>query len=112
MFKRDDLKALAWFRQSVRNGNATSYLNCAELLLHGDEEQLGFKRNKLFSFVNYLGAYSNGAFFVRDDMERLRGELEAEGIRLPPIIYVSEQVFQQSMQNYSRDSTHFNSGYN
>ena len=63
-FKRNDLKALAWFRESVRNGNAVSYLNSGELLIKGDEKQSGFKRNKLFAFVNYLGAYTNGAFFI------------------------------------------------
>ena len=111
-FKRDDLKALAWFRESVRNGNSASYLNCGDLLLHGDEKQLGFKRNKLFAFVNYLGAYTNGAFFIQDEMEKLRVEIEAEGTRLPKIIYVSQQVFERSRDEYSHDSPHFNSGYN
>lgn len=71
LFKRNDLRALAWFRESVRNGNAVSYLNAGELLLRGDETQRGFKQNKLFAFVNFLGAYTNGAFFVRDQMQKL-----------------------------------------
>mmetsp|Transcript_23974 Transcript_23974/g.32130 ORF Transcript_23974/g.32130 Transcript_23974/m.32130 type:complete len:118 (+) Transcript_23974:988-1341(+) len=37
LFKRNDLRALAWFRESIRNGNAVSYLNAGELLLKGDE---------------------------------------------------------------------------
>ena len=94
LFKRNDLRALAWFRESVRNGNATSYLNCGELLLHGDEKQPGFKRNKLFAFVNFLGAYSNGAFFIGDKLKGLAEEIEQEmGIRLPKIVYVDEETF-------------------
>jgi len=71
-FKRSDLKALAWFRESIKNGNPISYYNCAELLLHGDESEVGFSRNKLFAFVNYLGAYLNGAFWLRDNIENLK----------------------------------------
>ena len=89
LFKRNDLRALAWFRESIRNGNVISYLNAGEILLKGDESQYGFKRNKLFAFVNYLGAYSNGAFFVGEEMKKLRTEIIKEmGIRLPEIVYV------------------------
>lgn len=83
------MRALAWFRESIRNGNAVSYLNAGELLLEGDESQHGFKRNKFFAFVNFLGAYTNGAFFVQGKLEQLREEVQAElGIKLPQIIYV------------------------
>ena len=58
------MRALAWFRESVRNGNPISYLNAGELLLNGDESTAGFQRNKLFAFVNFLGAYQAGAFFL------------------------------------------------
>ena len=37
LFKRNDLRALAWFRESIRNGNAVSYLNAGQLLIKGDE---------------------------------------------------------------------------
>jgi uncharacterized protein len=51
--KKNDTKALAWFRESVRNGNPVGYLNAAEILNREDNPQ----RNRLFSLVNYLGAY-------------------------------------------------------
>ena len=97
LFKRNDLRALGWFRESVRNGNAVSYLNAGELLLHGDESQHGFKRNKLFAFVNLLGAYTNGAFFVKDQLQKVSTEVQSElGIRLPKIVYVDEEMFMKS----------------
>jgi len=43
--KRNDLRALGWLRESVRNGNPTSYLLAGDLLSHhhhaeeGDESQ-------------------------------------------------------------------------
>jgi TPR repeat protein len=40
--RRNDHKALAWFRESVRNGNPVSYLNAGDILSHYngiDEEQ-------------------------------------------------------------------------
>lgn len=57
---KNDNKALAWFRESVRNGNPVSYLNAGELLNKEDNPQ----RNRLFSLVNFLGAYQHGAFFL------------------------------------------------
>ena len=97
LFKRNDLRALGWFRESVRNGNAVSYLNAGELLLKGDETQRGFQRNKLFAFVNFLGAYTNGAFFVKEQMQELSKEIKSEmGVRLPNIVYVDEEIFEQS----------------
>jgi hypothetical protein len=57
--KKNDQKALAWFRESVRNGNIVSYLNTGELLKEESPHQ-----NRLFALVNLLGAYKNGAFFV------------------------------------------------
>jgi len=97
LFKRNDLRALAWFRESVRNGNPVSYLNSGELLLNGDVSQEGFQRNKLFAFVNFLGAYQHGAFFLKDKMEKLALEVQAEtGIRLPKIIYVDEEELRKS----------------
>ena len=84
-----------------------SYLNAAELLLKGDESQPGFQRNKLFAFINYLGAYTNGAFFCRDQMIELSKEIESEmGIRLPKIVYVDESIFEESKQGYSKGSEH------
>jgi len=29
------------------------------------------------------------------------------GLRLPEVIYVDEEIFEQSKQDYSRDSSHF-----
>jgi TPR repeat protein len=63
--QKNDKKALAWFRESVRNGNDASYLNAAELLNKEDNPQ----RNRLFSLVNYLGAYQCGAAFLRPQIE-------------------------------------------
>ena len=41
--KRNDKLALAWFRESVRNGNASSYLNAGDLLY---EERPGTTEEK------------------------------------------------------------------
>lgn len=62
IFKKNDFRALAWFREAIRNGNAPSYYNAGKLLIEGDESQL--PRNKLFAFLNFLGAYYNGALFL------------------------------------------------
>ena len=96
LVERNDKKALAWLRESVRNGNAISYLSSAELLDHaGDFTTEGMKkenivpRNRLFAFVNYFGAYQNGAFFLRETMEALSKEIkEKDGINLPEIVYI------------------------
>ena len=109
IFRRNDLKALSWFREAVRNGNVVSYLNAGDLLLNGEEKPQGLKRNKLFAFVNFLGAYQHGAFFLRDEMVRLKPEIEAEtGIRLPNIIYVDDETVQKSMEEFSKESPHLN----
>lgn len=53
------MKALAWYRESVRNGNAISYAACGEILALPE-----FKyQNKLFALVNFMGAYQHGALF-------------------------------------------------
>lgn len=52
--KRNDYLALAWFRESIRNGNIVSYLNAGDLLYEGG---VGLKQNRLFAFLNYMGAY-------------------------------------------------------
>ena len=63
MVERNDYRALAWFRESVRNGNPMSYLHAGELLDLNDEQTKGQKeenvvpRNRLFAFINYFGAY-------------------------------------------------------
>ena len=107
LFKRNDLKALAWFRESVKNGMTESYLNSAELLLYGDESQPGFRRNKLFGFINYLGAYMNGAFWLRDKIQKLKTEIEQEeGTQLPEIVYVNEKAIERAMQDFSKASKH------
>lgn len=76
--KKDDRKALGWFRESVRNGNPLSYLNAAEIL-----KQPGELQNLMFSLVNYMGAYQHGALFLKDEIELLRQQLVAEGYRIP-----------------------------
>ena len=38
LVERNDVKALAWLRESVRNGNAISYLASAELLDHAGDD--------------------------------------------------------------------------
>ena len=79
---KNNHKALAWFRESVRNGNPVSYLNAAEIL-NSDSH-----KNRLFSLVNYLGAYQHGAIFTKENIETLRNELiNIEGIRIPEIKY-------------------------
>lgn len=49
LVKENKRVALAWFRESVRNGNPVSYLNAGDLLLEMNE--------KMFALVQYLGAY-------------------------------------------------------
>lgn len=65
--------ALAWFRESIRNGNIVSYLNAGDLLFEdrpGTQlDKGGLERNRLFALVNYLGAYQAGAVFLRERME-------------------------------------------
>jgi hypothetical protein len=56
--KANSTVALAWLRESVRNGNPVSYLNCGDIL----HEQ----KNKLFALINYLGAYQHGALFLKE----------------------------------------------
>ena len=60
--KRNDKLALAWFRESIRNGNIVSYLNAGDLLYEerpgSSEDKGGLSQNRLFALVNYLGAYS------------------------------------------------------
>lgn len=67
LVKKNDKKALAWFRESVRNGFTASYLNAGELL-----NKEGDMKNRLFALVNYLGAYQHGAFFLEDTIKELR----------------------------------------
>lgn len=65
--QKNDRKALAWFRESVRNGFTASYLNAGEIL-----NKEGELKNRLFSLVNYLGAYQSGAFFLKETIEQVR----------------------------------------
>lgn len=59
LVEQDLMKALAWYRESVRNGNAISYAACGEILALPE-----FKyQNKLFALVNFMGAYQHGALF-------------------------------------------------
>jgi TPR repeat protein len=86
--KRNDRLALAWFREAIRNGNIVSYLNAGDLLFEdrpgSDEEKGGLQQNRLFALVNYLGAYSAGALFLKDRLEQIIKELrEIEGEKLP-----------------------------
>jgi TPR repeat protein len=69
--QKNDRKALAWFRESVRNGNPVSYLNAGDIL----NKEGSPVRNRLFSLVNYLGAYQHGALFLKPIIENLREEL-------------------------------------
>ena len=79
-------------------------MNAGDLLVEGDESQHGFKRNKLFAFVNYLGAYKNGAFFLQEKMERLQREVETElGVKLPKIVYVNEEKFKKMQEEAYRN---------
>lgn len=71
MVEQDFTKALAWFRESVRNGNAISYAACGEILNMPD-----FKHhNKLFALVNFMGAYQHGALWCQSRIEDLSEEL-------------------------------------
>ena len=73
--ERNDLRALAWFRESVRNGNPMSYLFAAEILdldpekAKDQKEENIVPRNRIFAFTNFFGAYQHGAFFVKERME-------------------------------------------
>ena len=67
--------ALAWFRESIRNGNIVSYLNAGDILFEGGNN---VKKNRMFALVNYLGAYQNGAIFLKDRLEQVIDELKRE----------------------------------
>jgi TPR repeat protein len=79
--KRNDLRALAWFRESVRNGNIVSYLNAADLLSHHTDDAkrtydaTNVPKNRLFAMANYLGAYQHGAFFLTERIQTLATEI-------------------------------------
>ena len=76
--KANKTVALAWLRESVRNGNPVSYLNCGDIL----HEQ----KNRLFALINYLGAYQHGAFFLKDKIITVVSELESiDGLKIPEI---------------------------
>lgn len=64
--KKNDFLALAWFRESIRNGNVISYLNAGDLLYEGGVD---LKQNRMFALINYLGAYQHGAVFLKDKLE-------------------------------------------
>jgi TPR repeat protein len=86
--KRNDRLALAWFRESIRNGNVTSYLNAADLLFEDrpgtEEEKGGLVKNRLFALINYLGAYNAGAVFLKERLEKVIHELKTiENEKLP-----------------------------
>ena len=84
--KKNDFLALAWFREAIRNGNFVSYLNAGDLLYEGGT---GLKRNRLYSLVNYLGAYQYGAVFLKDRLEQLVNELQQEeGEALPKFRFI------------------------
>ena len=91
LVKKNDLRALAWFRESVRNGNPVSYLNAGDLLAEGSDQ---VPQNRLFAFMNYLGAYTHGALFLQEKMEKLTKDLkEIEGYELPEVKYVDQDKF-------------------
>lgn len=101
LFKRDDYLALAWLREAIRNGHATSYYFAGKLLLTADETQL--KRNKLFALYSYIGAYQNGAYFLKTDMRRLAEEVRTElGIVLPEIHYLLREDADQAFKDFKR----------
>ena len=68
LVKENKRVGLAWFRESIRNGNPVSYLNAGDLLLEMDE--------KMFALVQYLGAYQHGALFLRERIEKVKERLE------------------------------------
>ena len=104
--ERNDFRALAWFRESVRNGNPMSYLFAAEILDLDPEKAKDQKKenivpkNRIFAFTNFFGAYQHGAFFVKERMEQLAKEIEEmDGITLPEIVYVDQE--QESFKNFA-----------
>ena len=86
LVKRDDFRALAWFRECIRNGGTpAAYIEAAEILLHSDQ----VARNRLFAFANYFGAYQKGALFLEPVMKQLSAEIEElEGLSMPKIVYI------------------------
>lgn len=81
--KQNKKLALAWFRESVRNGNFVSYLNAGDLLVEMDQ--------RLFGLAQFLGAYQNGAFFLKEKIEDLRESIAKEdGLLLPDILFIDE----------------------
>eukprot|EP00347_Sterkiella_histriomuscorum_P024275 403331695 len=98
--KRNDSLALAWFRESIRNGNIVSYLNAGDLLYEGG---VNLKQNRLFAFLNYMGAYQNGAIFLRDKLEKLILELrDIEGEKIPDITFMEVPREMEEMYNMSK----------
>ncbi|CDW87823.1 sel1 domain-containing protein repeat-containing protein [Stylonychia lemnae] len=84
--RKNDYLALAWFRESIRNGNIISYLNAADLLFEGGVE---LKQNRLFALVNYLGAYQNGAVFLKERLEQVVKEInEHDKDKIPEFSFV------------------------
>lgn len=86
--RKNLLLALSWFREAVRNGNVSSYLNAGDILYEGG---LGVKQNRMFALVNYLGAYREGAYFLKAKIDQVVKELkEIEGEQLPEFLMPDE----------------------
>jgi TPR repeat protein len=91
LVKRDDYRALAWYRECIRNGGSpASYIEAAEILLESDQ----VAKNRLFAFANYFGAYQKGALFLEPVMKQLSKEIEeVEGLTMPKIVYIDPSKF-------------------
>jgi len=88
--KQNDPLALAWLRESARNGNVYSYLNAGDLCYEGG---VNLQKNRMFALVNYLGAYQAGAVFLKERLEKLVKELkEEEGQRLPDFKFIETRM--------------------
>lgn len=90
LVKKDDFKALAWFRECIRNGGSpAAYVEAAEILTKSET----VPANKLFAFANYFGAYQRGALFLEPTLRQLSDELESEGLIMPKIVYIDTKKY-------------------
>ena len=72
LVKKNDKLALAWLRESTRNGYKPSYQLAGDILFTGTPKELRkilpksnwVEQNRLFALTQYIGAYQSGALFL------------------------------------------------
>ena len=71
--EQDDFLALAWYREAIRNGSPAPYIEAGNLLTEGKSKVI--QQDNMFGFVNFLGAYQFGAFFLKDKLQELQQKI-------------------------------------